>query len=120
MKTSRSILTLFALLILSAGSVFAKSDSTIVIKTSAICESCKNRIEKNLSFEKGVKKAELNLDTKEVTVVFNTEKTSAEKIRTAINKTGYAADNMPADQQAYNKLPKCCKSSGCQGSGCAH
>jgi copper chaperone CopZ len=81
----------------------------IAIKTSAQCEMCKERIEKALAFEKGVKRVELNLETKTVTVIYRTGKTEPAKLRKAISKTGYDADDVPADQGAYNMLPACCK-----------
>jgi|SRR5689334_8648503 len=83
---------------------------TVRIKTSAICEQCKERIEHDLSFEKGVKSSSMNLETKEVTVVYNAQKTDPQKIRTAITKSGYDADSLKADTKAYGRLPECCKS----------
>lgn len=87
---------------------FSQND-TIRIQTSAECEMCKKTLEHDLSFEKGVKKSNLDLDTKIVTVVFNHEKTNAEQIRKAIAKSGYDADSVVADLKAYNRLPDCCK-----------
>lgn len=111
MKTIKNIL-LITLLALFAGKVSAQQDSTITIKTSAQCESCKKRIENALNFEKGVKSATLDLKTKAATVVFDHNKTSSVKIREAIAKSGYDADNVPANEKAYNKLPKCCQKGG--------
>ena len=99
-----------AMLLLTFGSIslYAQTD-TIRIKTSAICEQCKEKIENDLSFEKGVKKVKLDLDTKEVMVVYNSEKTTPAKIAEAITKIGYDADTMKADARAFKKLPDCCK-----------
>src|SRR6188768_2393437 len=91
--------------------VNAQSD-TLVVKTSVICDECKERIEHDLSFTKGVKSNSVNLDTKEVTVVYNAEKTDPQKIRVAITKIGYDADSLKADQKAFNKLPLCCREPG--------
>ena len=44
---------------------------TAVIQTSAECGDCKNRIEEGLNYTKGVAFAELDLETKKVTVKFN-------------------------------------------------
>lgn len=82
---------------------------TVKIKTSAQCGMCKDRIEEALAFEKGVKKSELDLDTKIVTVSYKPAKTSVDKIRKAITKVGYDADDVPSDKKAYSKLPACCK-----------
>ncbi len=84
-------------------------DKEVKIKTSAVCEMCKERIEKNLAFEKGVKEAVLDLDTKVVTVRYNAAKTDVTKIKANIIKTGYDADDLIADPKGYAKLPGCCK-----------
>ena len=74
------------ILILVAFKLNAQTD-TVAIQTSAVCETCKKTLEHDLSFEKGVKKAELDLDTKVMTVIYNSEKTTAEKIIRAISPT---------------------------------
>jgi copper chaperone CopZ len=81
----------------------------VKIKTSSQCGMCKERIEEALAFTKGVKKSELNLETQIVTVKYKKEKTSPEKIRKAISRAGYDADDVAADMKAYKKLPACCK-----------
>ena len=84
-------------------------NSTIVIKTSAQCEMCEERILNELNMHKGVKKVEFNLPTKEVTITYNAAKTSEDKLREAISKIGYSADDVSAVDDAYEKLPSCCK-----------
>ena len=79
------------------------------IKTSAVCGMCKETIEKFMAFEKGVKKSSLDVDSKILTVTYNPEKTTPEKIRKAVSKSGYDADDVPADPKAYKKLDGCCK-----------
>ena len=91
--------------------VHAQTD-TLVVKTSVLCDECKERIEHDLSFAKGVKSNVVNLETKEVTVVYNSAKTDPQKIREAITKIGYSADSLKADQKAFNKLPLCCREPG--------
>ena len=103
------ILILFAM----AASIVVKAQTdTVKIMTTAICDDCKERIEHDLSFEKGVKSSSLDLDTKVVTVVYNSQKTDPEKIRVAITKIGYDADSLKADTKAFNKLPECCRVPG--------
>ncbi len=79
------------------------------IKTSAVCDMCKERIEKYVAFEKGVKKSNLDVESKILTVTYNPQKTTPEKIRLAVSKSGYDADDVPADKKAYKKLDACCK-----------
>jgi len=86
-----------------------KKSDTLTIQTSAVCGMCKDRIEQGIAFEKGVKRATLDEETKKVTVIYNPSKTSADAVRTAISKLGYDADEVAADPKAYEKLPACCK-----------
>lgn len=84
----------------------------VTIKTSAQCDMCKSRIEKEMTYEKGVKKAELTVDTKILTVTYDTTKTDVAKIKAAVVKTGYDADELQGEAKAYEKLPACCKKDG--------
>jgi len=83
--------------------------ATVKFKTSAVCEMCKARIEKSLAYEKGVQSAVLDVPTQVVTVTYKTDKTTPAALRTAVQKTGYDADDLTADARAYNRLPDCCK-----------
>ena len=87
-------------------------EKEVKIKTSAICGMCKARIERNLAFEKGVKEADLDVKTKVVTIKYNPAKTDVSKLKANISKTGYDAEEVPADEVGYNKLPNCCKKGG--------
>lgn len=92
--------------------IYAETSQEVKIKTSAQCEQCKDRIEKALNKAKGVISSDLDLETKEVKVVFDSEQTDIEKIKDVISKTGYDADDIPANKKAYKKLPKCCQKGG--------
>jgi copper chaperone CopZ len=87
----------------------------LTISTSAVCHMCVNTIEKNFAFEKGVKSSKVNLENNTVTVVYRTDKTTAEEIKKALTKFGYQADEMPADEKAYEKLHECCQSEHSHG-----
>ncbi|ALD21386.1 heavy-metal-associated domain-containing protein [Hymenobacter sp. DG25A] len=79
------------------------------IKTSAVCDMCKARLEKSLAYEKGVQAAVLDVPSQMLTVTYRPDKTSAEALRTAVQNTGYDADTQTADSRAYERLPDCCK-----------
>ena len=84
-------------------------EKTIKIQTSAICGMCEDRIESNIAYEKGVKSVELDDETKIVTITYKTAKTNPDKLGKAISKLGYDADDVEADKEAHDKLPKCCQ-----------
>ena len=100
------------LLFATTGCAQKSSTSTVQevkIKTSAQCGMCKDRLEGAMAYEKGVKKSVLDLNDKVLTVTYDAKKTSPEKLRLLVAKTGYDADEIPADKTAYDALPPCCK-----------
>ena len=108
----KSIIILVLILVSTLGFSQTKKDSTLRIKTSAVCDMCKQRIEQGMAFEKGIKDIVLDTATKVATVKYSIARTTPENIRKAITKLGYDADGMPADPKAYEKLPTCCKKDG--------
>jgi copper chaperone CopZ len=108
-EMKKTVVLLMAILL--AAGVFAEDGKfdTIKIKTSSQCDMCKERIEETLAFEKGVKAAALDVETQICTVTYKKNKTTPEKIRKAISKVGYDADDVAADPKAYAKLDACCK-----------
>lgn len=96
------------------------NEKEVKIKTSAICEMCKERLERNLGLSKGVKYANLNLDDKVMTVKYNPKKTDVASIKETIVNTGYDAGEVVADQKAHDKLPKCCQKTAAAHSDMKH
>jgi periplasmic mercuric ion binding protein len=120
MKTTiKSFLGVFLIIALLSSSnevaAFSKS-KTLSIKTSAVCGSCKARIEKALKATEGVEDAILNLNNQNVKVKYDPGATSPEKLREVVSNTGYNADEVKANGEAYHKLPGCCQKPGV----CAH
>lgn len=106
MKTSLLIL----IATLSFGFAKAqKSIEVVEIQTSAVCEMCKETIEKQLAFTKGVTDANLDVSTAIVTVSYKTNKTTIDDIKSAINEVGYDADDSPATKEGYESLHHCCR-----------
>ena len=101
-------LTIFSF-VAFATMAFAQSQK-VVIKTPTVqCESCKTRIEKYLTREPGVTAAVVDIKKKTTTVTFIKDRNNIEQIKTAIANAGYDADDVTADEDAYKKLPACCK-----------
>jgi periplasmic mercuric ion binding protein len=101
---------LLLILLLSSSAAFAqKGVQTITIRTSAVCDMCKERIEKEMAFTKGVTAAALDVKTAVLTVSYKASKTDPASIRKALNAIGYDADDSPADPKAYEDLHHCCK-----------
>ncbi|MFI5155588.1 MAG: heavy-metal-associated domain-containing protein [Chitinophagales bacterium] len=84
--------------------------ATATISTPTVqCEECKQRIEKYVIREEGVQKVVVDYKRKVTKVTYVMERTNIENVKTAIANAGYDADDVPAEQSAYQKLPTCCK-----------
>lgn len=93
-----------------AGFSQTKAIVTATIKTpNALCENCKSRIETYLKRYDGVQEVNVNYRKGETRVKYFTDRTDIEQIKTAIANAGYDADDVPATEDAYNRLPKTCK-----------
>jgi len=85
-----------------------KEIKTINIKVEGNCGECKKRIE-NAAYIKGVKNSSWDEKTKNLTIVYRTDKVTEEQIQQSIAKSGHETSNLKTDQEAYSNLPDCCK-----------
>ena len=89
----------------------ASKETEVTFKTSIHCNNCAERVKKNIPFdEKGVKDITVNVETKEVTIKYRTDKTDKEKLKKAIEKLGYTAEEVTAVQTTaeLSKKQGCC------------
>lgn len=93
MKTNKLSLAIILLLFMFTANVFAqkKNEKTVVYSSNMHCVSCQQRIEKNISYEKGVKDLVVDLKSNTIKITFDVRKTSEEKLMLAIAKLGYEA-----------------------------
>lgn len=88
---------------------------TITIKTSIVCDHCMEcddcgyNIDTSIRKAKGIRKVKINPDESTVEVTYRTDITTPEQIRIALSKSGFDADDVKADPEAYAKLDGCCK-----------
>ncbi|MGN6532841.1 MAG: heavy-metal-associated domain-containing protein [Ginsengibacter sp.] len=81
-----------------------------VIKTPGLqAEDCKTGVENFLVHEYGVSSVKADYHRHTVTVVWYTERTNIENIKTALANMGYDADNVTAEPEATKKLPPPCR-----------
>ncbi|MDG1842245.1 MAG: heavy metal-associated domain-containing protein [Crocinitomicaceae bacterium] len=81
----------------------------VVIKTSTQCGMCKEKIEEELNYSKGIIYSELDVPTQMLTVKFKPAKISLQALKQKIAKIGYDADEVKAKEEDIQKLPKCCQ-----------
>ena len=101
MKTLLIAFTLFT-------SVFGLHDKTATVKVWGNCGMCKARIEKALKID-GVTKADWNVDTKMLTVSYNTHVIGLDQIQQAVSAVGHDTEKFRADNAVYAKLANCCQ-----------
>jgi len=86
-----------------------KKHTKVNFEVSGVCKMCKTRIEEAALFTKGVKMASWNKETQQIEVIYNHKKTSEMKVHEAIAAAGHRTEELKAKEEAYQKLPDCCK-----------
>jgi len=99
-------LSIYAALLLSTA-VFAQEQTKAEIPVQGLCEMCKMRIEKAAQ-GKGVDSATWEVATRNLTVYFNPDQTSLQKIEQRIADVGHDTRDVKAKDYIYNDLPECC------------
>ena len=108
---NKTVIAIIALVAISAGA-FAqqKPMETAKIKTPEIrCDICKSKVETYLKRIDGVRTVSTNINKGETTVKYLTDRTNIEEIKTAIANNGFDADDIPANEDSYKRLPITCK-----------
>lgn len=85
----------------------ALPDTSISFTVFGACEMCKERIE-NAAKGRGVKKAVWDVDSKQLSLVYNPSIVSLEKIQNRVVAVGHDVAGKKAKDIVYNALPKCC------------
>lgn len=102
----------FYICLLISSSTFAQSVeklnlSDTTFKVFGACEMCKSRIEEALKL-KGINKAIWDVDSKMLSLQFDPQKISLDKIENTIISVGHDLVNKKAKDYIYNELPECC------------
>lgn len=107
----KGIIALLALMF--SFTIYAKDIKELVVTTTPpmSCQNCENKIKGNLRFEKGIKKIETNIPDQRVTIEYDADKTTPQKIEEAFQKFGYKVevinDNKTAKKQASSHNSEC-------------
>lgn len=66
-----------------------KAVKTVIFNVGMHCQNCVKKVKENISFEKGVKALEVNLEKKTVTITYDPAKTNEATLKKAVEKLGY-------------------------------
>ena len=83
------------------------STKTESIKVLGNCDMCKARIEKAAKIP-GVSRAEWNIDTKVLTLVYDSSTVKVDDVQKGIAAVGHDTEKYRAEDKVYNNLPSCC------------
>ncbi len=107
MKTK--LLSLIALLALSVTTLMAEVEQKEKFEVAGNCGMCETRIESAAKSVDGVSAADWDKETQMIEVNYNSDKVDIHKVHMAIAKAGHDTKMHKASDEAYNKLPGCCK-----------
>lgn len=116
----KKVLSLVIIMITLLGitNAFAQT-KTDSFKVSGNCNMCKKRIEKAATVDGSVKAA-WNVQTKMMTVSYDSSKTTAGAIQKNIAAAGHDTEKEKAADEAYDNLPGCCRYDRSAGEPSSH
>jgi hypothetical protein len=106
MKTFK--LSILSLLFISFSTLVFAQAKTETIKVAGECGTCKKKIEKAAKTA-GASYAVWDVDTKVLTVKYNSTSSNTAKIEKAVAAVGYDTPDYKATEKAYNNLEGCCQ-----------
>ena len=107
----KKLIMSIVLVLAAATMVNAEKQEVVLFINSMECGNCQAKVEKTLAYEKGVKDLQFDLQKRQVTITFDNEKTSVEKLQNALVK-----NNKYASEVVKQGCAKSCKS---EAGGCS-
>lgn len=113
MKTPKNIFVYLLAICLSVASfqLFAKSQhlETASFKVYGNCSMCKKRIETAVLKNTNVKKADWDVSSKILTVVYDPHSIQIDEIHKIVAEVGHDTEKVKATDSTYKKLMSCCQ-----------
>lgn len=106
----KSIILMWAVILLSTSACQSQINNakTETVKVYGNCGMCETTIEK-AAYKRKIAKADWNEETKMATITYDSKKTNLNAVLKNIALAGYDNQEFLAPDEAYNKLPGCCK-----------
>lgn len=105
----KKILTIVAVLLMVFSVQAQKKNAKLNIKVDGVCMMCKKRIEKAALNTKGVKFANWDVDSHQLTVIIDERKTNKKMVCESLANAGHDTKEVKAPQEVYDNLHGCCK-----------
>ena len=92
----------------TTAAISQNKNARATLEVDGICGMCKERIEKASIRTKGVKSAVWNIESKELSLIYDENKTDLKKISQNIADVGHDTKEIKATDEAYNSVHPCC------------
>ena len=98
------------LFLLTVGMTYGQNkNAKATIEVDGVCMMCKLRIEKNAVRAVGVKSAVWNMETHQLSLIYNEKKTNLDAIQKVMADAGHDTKAYKASDEAYGAIDDCCK-----------
>ena len=71
------------------------NEAEVTFSVNIHCNSCKQRLKRNIPFERGVADVNVSLERNTVYIKYNTKRTNVERLKQAIVKLNFTAEVLP-------------------------
>lgn len=109
MKNMKNIILVCLFLFTSIAVTAQNKNAKATIEVDGVCLMCKERIEKASIKCKGVKSAVWDVQTHELSLIYDERKTDLATIQKSIADVGHDTEDITATDEAYNSVHPCCK-----------
>jgi len=99
----------FCFTVLNVNADDKKNISEVTYKVEMDCQSCVNKVTKNIPFEKGVKDLNVDFEAQTVTIKYRDDKTNKENLVKAFEKLDFKAVELKEGDCNKTKAKKCCE-----------
>src|SRR5690606_2426161 len=101
---------MISLFLFSSMALFSQNkNQTAVVEVDGICMMCKDRIEKAAIKNKGVKSAIWDVNSHQLSLVYDERKITLDEIEKSVANVGHDTENHEATAEVYENLHPCCK-----------
>ncbi|PWK21068.1 heavy-metal-associated domain-containing protein [Xanthomarina spongicola] len=102
-------LGIIVIMLISMTAFSQNKNAKASIEVDGVCNMCKDRIEKACLKTKGVKSAVWNVNTHELKLIYDENKTDLKTVEKNIAAVGHDTKEIIATDEAYNSVHDCCK-----------
>ena len=105
----KKLILVLGMFLMGATGFSQNKNAKAVIEVDGVCGMCKHRIEKASIQAKGVKSAIWDIETHQLSLIYNEEKTDLNTIQQSIADSGHDTQEIKAKDEVYEGIDPCCK-----------